>query len=91
MAGHIGDDETAAGRLEGTVGDIDRDALLALVLQAVDQESQIGCVALGAVAAGVRLDPLQLVGESLSAVVQDPADEGALAVVDAPAQDESKR
>jgi hypothetical protein len=64
---------------EVSVGDIDRDALLAFGPQAVGQQRQVG-VLLAALAAG-PLDRGQLVLEDRLGVVEQPADEGALAVV----------
>jgi hypothetical protein len=45
VAGCVGDDERAARRGEEPVGDIDGDALLALGLEAVDQQREIDLVA----------------------------------------------
>ncbi len=45
MAGGVGDDELALLRGEKAVGDVDGDALLALGLEAVDEEREIDVVA----------------------------------------------
>ena len=45
VARAVGDDERAARRREIAVGDIDRDALLALVLEPVEQQREIDVVA----------------------------------------------
>ena len=50
VAGRIGDDETAPGRREEAIGDVDRDALLALRLQAVDKQRKVEFGAARAVA-----------------------------------------
>ena len=76
----VGDDELAPRGGEVAVGDVDRDALLALGAQAVGEQRQVG-VLVAAVAAD-RLDRLELVAEDRLGVVQQPADQGALAVVD---------
>ena len=81
VTGRVGDDEPAPARREVPVCDVDRDALLALVAEAVEQFSKIG------------LRPkrrLLLVGQRRT-IVQQPPDQGGLAVVDAPAGDETKQ
>ena len=83
-------DEAPAGRLEGAVRDIDGDALIPLVLQAVQEQRGVGRVAPGSVAAGIGFETLHVIGEDLPAIAEDPPDEGALAVVHASAQDEPK-
>ena len=45
MAGRVGDDELALVGGEEAVGDVDGDALLALGLEAVDQQREIDVVA----------------------------------------------
>ena len=67
------------GRGEVAVGDVDRDALLALGPQAVGEQGQVGVV-LAALLAG-PLHRGQLVLEDRLGVVQQPPDQGALAVV----------
>ena len=49
VAGRVGDDELALRRGEEAVGDVDGDALLALGLEAVDQQREVDVVAGGAV------------------------------------------
>ena len=91
VARAVGDDELALVRAEVAVGDVDRDALLALGGQAVDQQREVDLVALRAVADAVLLERGQLVVEQQLGVVQQPADERALAVVDAAAGDEAQQ
>ena len=81
VPGGVGDDEPPLGGREVAVGDVDRDALLALGAQAVGQQRQVEEVAAHAALAGL-LDVLQLVAEHLLGVVQQPPDQRALAVVD---------
>ena len=71
---------------EDAVGDVDRDPLLALGAQAVGEERQVDVV----VAAPPRgiLDVLELVDEDLLRVVEQPADQRRLAVVDRARGDE---
>ena len=80
VPGRVGELEAAARRHERAVGDVDRDPLLALGAEAVGEEREVDV----AVAAAPRrlLDVLELVGEDLLRVVEQPADQGRLAVVD---------
>jgi hypothetical protein len=77
VAGCIGDDELALAGREVAVGDVDRDALFALGLEAVGQQREVDRRI-----AGTRLQRVELVGEDRPAVEQQAADQGALAVVD---------
>jgi len=79
VARRVGDDELAPRGVEVAVGDVDRDALLAFGAQAVGEQRQVRV----AVAAPLRrlLDVLELVLEDRLGVVQQPADQGRLAVV----------
>ena len=56
VAGRIGDDERAFRRREIAVGDVDRDALLALRLEAVDEEREVDIGAGRAVLLRVALE-----------------------------------
>ena len=80
VTGRVGDDELPLRRGEVPVGDVDRDALLPLRAEAVRDQCQVG-VLVPALAARA-LDRLELVLEDLLRVVQQAADERALAVVD---------
>ena len=91
MARAVGDDELALRRLEVAIRHVDGDALLALGLQAVDQQGEIGHFAGGAPAAAVVRDGRELVVEHLARVVQQAADQRALAVVDRAAGDETQQ
>src|SRR6266702_3723847 len=75
----VGDDELAPRGGEVPVGDVDRDPLLPLGPQAVGEQGKVG-VLLTAVAAGA-LHGRELVLEDRLGVVEEPPDEGALAVV----------
>ena len=79
VPGAVGQDEGPVGRGEVAVGHVDGDALLALGAQAVGQQGQVG-VGEAAVARD-PLDGVELVGEHRLGVVQQPADQGGLAVV----------
>ena len=88
VARRVGELEAAARRDERAVGDVDRDALLALGAEAVGEQREIDV----AVAAALRrlLDVLHLVDEDLLRVVEQPADQRRLAVVDRAARDETE-
>ena len=91
VAGRVGHEELPPRRLETAVGDVDGDALFPFGHEAVHEEREIGGAALGAVAAGrLRRSP-GLVLEDRPALVQQAADERALAVVHAAAQYEAER
>ena len=91
MARRVGDDEAAALGGEEAVGDVDRDALLAFRLQAVDQQREIEVAAgsAGDLALGGKC--CQLIVEQRLRIVEQTADQRALAVVDAAACDEAQR
>ena len=88
VAGAVREDEAAAVRGEVAVGDVDGDALFPLGAQAVGQQGQVdrlntGCT--GPAEAAVRGgagDGVELVREDRLGVVQEPAHQGGLAVVD---------
>ena len=77
VAGAVGEDEPPPRRRERAVGDVDRDALLALGPQAVGEQREVQPVDRALLHVG------ELVGEDGLGVVQKPADERRLAVVDA--------
>ncbi len=86
----VGDDELALVGGEEAVGDVDGDPLLALGLQAVEQQGVVDILPLRADPLAVRLKGGQLVLEDHLRVPQQAADQGALAVVDAAAGDEAQ-
>ena len=89
VAGGVGDDEAALRGREVAVCDVDRDPLLSLGAQAVGEQRQVQEVVAHPLAG--LLDVLELVGEHLLGVVQQPADERALAVVDGAGGGEAKQ
>ena len=76
----VGELEAAPRRDEGAVGDVDRDPLLALGAEAVGEQREVDVAVAAALAR--LLDVLELVGEDLLRVVEQPADQRRLAVVD---------
>ena len=77
------------GRREVAVGDVDRDALLALGAEPVGEQGEVDVVVAAPLADG--LDVLELVLEDRLRVVQQPTDQGRLAVVDAADGGEAQR
>ena len=91
MARRVGDDELAAVGREVAIRDVDGDALLALGLQAVGQQGEVDLAgAGGADLLAVAFHGGELVLVDHLGVVQQPADERALAVVDAAAGEEAQ-
>ncbi len=92
MARRIGDDEFPPRRREIAIGDVDGDALLALGLKPIDQQSKIQRAA-GAASRtlGIVLRRLELILVDLSRIVEQPADQRALAVIHAAAGEKAKQ
>ena len=90
VTGAIGEDEAAVAGGEIAVGDVDRDALLALGAEAIGQQCEVE-LAVGEPALGGRAGHLlELIGEDRLGVVQQTTDEGRLAVVDRPGRREAE-
>ena len=89
--GRVGDDELALLGREEAIGDVDRDALFALGGEAVDQQREVDVLALRADALAVRFERGELILEDHLRVVQQPADQRRLAVVDRAAGDEAQQ
>ena len=87
----VGDDELALLAGEEAVGDVDGDALLALGREPVDQQREVDAFALRAMLLAVRFQRGKLVVEDLLGVVEQPPDQGRLAVVHAAAGDEAQK
>jgi len=90
VARSIGNDELALGGGKITVGHIDGDALLTLGLQAIDQQRQIDVFACGTDLLGVAGDRFEVVLVDHLRIVQQAADQRALAVVDVAAGEETQ-
>ena len=86
----VGDDEGAFRGREIPVGDIDRDALLALGFQSIDQQGEIDIVADRAVLLRIAFERRELVVEDRVLLVEQPADQRRLAVVDRAAGQETQ-
>ena len=87
----VGDDELAPVGREEAVGDVDGDALLALRGQSVDQQREVELAALRADLLRIRFERGELILEDHLRLVQQPADQRRLAVVDAAAGDEPQQ
>ncbi len=90
MARGVGDDELAPFGGEEPIGDVDGDPLFPLGGQAVDEEREVELAALGADRLGIGLERGQLVLEHELGVVEQPTDQGRLAVVNTAAGEEPK-
>ena len=80
VPGVVADDERPGRRREVAVGDVDRDALLALGPQTVGHEREVE--ALLPTSLRRRGDRVDLVVEQALGVVEEASDQGALAIVD---------
>ncbi len=89
MARCVGYHEGALLGREKAIGDVDRDALLALRLQPVEQQGEVDAALDGAEAPRVFFQGRDLVLEQAGGVVDQPADERRLAVIDRPAGQEA--
>ena len=87
----VGGDELSPRGAEQTVGDVDRDALLALGGETVEQQRVVQVAVARADALRVRLEGRHLVVGQEGGVVQQAAEQRALAVVDTPAGDEPQK
>ena len=85
MPRRVGDDELASVGGEVAVGDINRDTLLALGAEPVHEQREIKIFALRSRLAAVRLQRGELIVEQRLAVIEQPAEQGRLAIVDRPA------
>ena len=88
VARGVGDDEPAPRGREVAVGDVDGDALLALGLEPVQQEGEVEVAFPSAELPAVGGGGRELVLRDEARVVEQPADEGRLAVVHPAARDE---
>ena len=91
VARRVGDDELSLGRAEVAVGDIDRDALLPFLFQSIHKQRRVKITAGRSLLSGVALDFRQLVFVDQFGIVEQSTDQGALAVVHAPAGDKAKQ
>ena len=91
VAGRIGDDKLAPRGGKIAVGDINGDALLALGLQAIHQQGQVNVTARGPELHAVSGDGGELIFVNDLGVVQEPADQRALAVIDVAARQETQQ
>ena len=88
MAGSVDDDVVAPRRVEEGLRGIDRDALVPLGLQGIEQEGEFESHA-AALAAGPDL--LRLAVGQRAGVMQDATHQGRLAVVDVADEDDAHR
>ena len=91
MARRIGDDKFSTLCGEGTISNIDRDALLALGRKPVHQEREIERSALRPDPPGIGFEGLQVILEDQLRFIEQPPDQRRLAVIDAAAGDEAQQ
>jgi len=91
MARGIGHNEFAPVSRKEPVGYINGDALFALSGKSVDEQSQVNALALGAKLAAVGLKGIELIFKDHLAVKEQPANQGALAIVHAAAGDKPQQ
>src|SRR5690606_18862720 len=91
VARRVCDDEFAFLSGEEAIGDVDRDALLALGGEAVDEQREVDLLPLRADPLAVGFERGKLVLEDHLAVVEQPPDQRGFAVVDAAAGDEPQQ
>src|SRR5690606_16699593 len=91
VSGGVRDDELAALGAEVAVGHVDRDPLLALALETVDEQREVGGVARRTETPAVPRDRRELGLVDDRGVVQEAADQRALPVVDAPAGEQAEQ
>ena len=90
MPRRVGDDEGAPWRREVAVGDVDRDALFALRGKTVEKEGEVELASLRSDALRIGRQRVELVLEERAALIEQPADQRALPVVDAAARQEAQ-
>ena len=90
VSGTVGDDETALVCAEVAVGHVDGDALFALGVEAIEQQRVVDLLTLRSMPLAVARERGKLVVEQVLAFVQQPADQRALAVVDAATGNEAQ-
>src|SRR5579875_271575 len=91
MAGSVSDDKVPPLGREMSVGDIDRDPLFALRREPIEQQGEVKLPALSSHYLRVALERLQLIREQRPCLVQQPPDQRALAIIDAPAHHETHK
>ena len=87
----VGDDELAPVGGEETVGHVDRDALLTLCRETIDQQREIQFTALRAHLLRIRFQRRELILEDHFRLVEQAADERRLAVIHAAAGNEPQQ
>ena len=86
----IRDDELALFGAEKAIGDVDRDALFAFGGKAINQQREVDLLPLRALLLAVGFQRGQLILEDHLAVIEQPPDQGGLAIVHAAAGDEAQ-
>ena len=90
VAGSISDDEFPLVGREEAVSDIDGDALLTLSLKPIEQKREVDVLTLRAMLDAVALQGGELVFEDQLGVVEQPADQRGLPIIDRATGDEAQ-
>ena len=90
VSGTIRDDELALLGIEEAIGDVDGNALFALCRKPVNQQGKVNFLPLGALLLAVIFQRGKLILEDHLGIVEQPPDQGRLAIVHAAAGDEAQ-
>ncbi len=90
VAGRVGDDEGARFGGEIAIGDVDRDALFAFGLEAVDEERKVDRIFGRAELFRILFERRKLVVEDELLLVEKPPDQRRLAVIDRAAGEDAQ-
>ena len=91
MAGRISDNELALFSREEAVGNVDRNALLALGRQTINQQCEVNLFALRPLSLAVAFERGELIFKDHLAVIEQSPDQRALAIINAAACDEAQK
>ena len=91
VSGRVGNDELALVGGKKTIGDINRNSLLALRGKAIDQESEVEVAALSADAFALGLQTLKLIVEQEFALVEQASDQCGLAIINAAGRTDAEK
>src|SRR5262244_1490813 len=85
MARGVGNDKGALWGREMPIGDVDRDPLLALVLESIQQQRKVELITGSTKTTGVPLQCRELVVGNEGAFIEEATDQRRFAVIDRPA------
>ena len=91
VPGRIRHDELAPLRAEKAIGDVNRDTLFALCREPIDKQCEIYGLPLRPPLFAIRFERGELIVVHLTGLIEQAADQRALAIVDAATGDEAKK